>query len=579
MNVILNVSFQPIRNKDVMEQLIIRTLDDTLKITEEVIDLENEGEHNKEADTDIVNTSSSHATVFPQLSNDVNLLNKDENEALNKSFSRLFGNANNSNSSLNAKTSQHEKSLNESSNDSTVSKIFESCLMNDSDVLATQVSNGESADKSLLDKSKKTNILADKSTVEPTEASKGTFDCSDEFININLLDNPDFLKKVNHSINITHMNTSSATECKMEDSDIEIVDIDETEVIPIKNIKSESNKKDSIDVSEIQNINPKKDVKEQSSSDVRDSIASCDAKEDSTTKTDKPLTLDDIKDTGFSGTQLYKCGYETCDYSSQTALQLKTHVKECSLRGENKNLTCAHCSKRFLKIGFLLEHLKSHGLKRFGCSLCKMRCTVGYQAMAHMKIKHKCAYSKLVPADPKNPSVDGLFIVQPIVSTFYTVCRKSTKLYVYKYFVYFVQRYNVDRKGRKRRSNTKSSEKGTEKVVADTEKFSFSPDEIDSLPLQAIYNRVVQCAVCPYTTKVRTNIIRHLRLHAKDESVPESGPVNPVPCLDKKERMFDKMVNLASSSHQNGRMGGKSKETNKNNEDEFIPKFVPEHKR
>lgn len=85
--------------------------------------------------------------------------------------------------------------------------------------------------------------------------------------------------------------------------------------------------------------------------------------------------------------------------------------------------------------------------------------------------------------------------------------------------------------------------------------------------------------MCPYTTKVRTNIIRHLRLHAKDESVPESGPVNPVPCLDKKERMFDKMVNLASSSHQNGRMGGKPKESNKNNDDEFIPKFIPEHKR
>ena len=75
------------------------------------------------------------------------------------------------------------------------------------------------------------------------------------------------------------------------------------------------------------------------------------------------------------------------------------------------------------------------------------------------------------------------------------------------------------------------------------------------------------------------NIIRHLQLHAKDERVPESGPVNPVPCLDKKERMFDKMVNLASSSHQNGRMGGKPKEINKNNDDEFIPKFIPEHKR
>lgn len=142
-----------------------------------------------------------------------------------------------------------------------------------------------------------------------------------------------------------------------------------------------------------------------------------------------------------------------------------------------------------------------------------------------------------------------------------------------------MQRQNVDRKGRKRKSGAKASERDGEKMAIDIEKFNFSPDEIDSLPRQAIYNREVQCAVCPYTTKVRMNIIRHLQMHAKDESVPESGPVNPVPCLDKKERMFDKMVNLASSSHQNGRMGGKPKEISKEKDDEFIPKFVPEHKR
>lgn len=142
----------------------------------------------------------------------------------------------------------------------------------------------------------------------------------------------------------------------------------------------------------------------------------------------------------------------------------------------------------------------------------------------------------------------------------------------------FVQYQSGERRGKKRKS-TKSVEKEGEKSTVDVEKLSFSPDEIESLPRQAIYNRVVQCAMCPFTTKVRTNIIRHLRLHAIDESVPESGPVNPVPCLDKKERMFDKMVNLASSSHQNGRMGGKPKDITKENDDEFIPKFVPEHKR
>lgn len=38
--------------------------------------------------------------------------------------------------------------------------------------------------------------------------------------------------------------------------------------------------------------------------------------------------------------------------------------------------------------------------------------------------------------------------------------------------------------------------------------------------------------------------------------VPETAPVNPVPCLEKNEKMFDKMINLASSSHSGGRMAG-----------------------
>lgn len=135
----------------------------------------------------------------------------------------------------------------------------------------------------------------------------------------------------------------------------------------------------------------------------------------------------------------------------------------------------------------------------------------------------------------------------------------------------------VERKYKKRKGGKFDMEQENEK---DNEKLSFNPDEIEQLPRQAIYNREVQCAVCPYRTKVRTNIVRHLQLHAKDETVPETGPVNPVPCLDKKEKMFDKMVNLASSSHQNGRMGAKPKETVKESkEDDNIPKFVPEHKR
>lgn len=70
---------------------------------------------------------------------------------------------------------------------------------------------------------------------------------------------------------------------------------------------------------------------------------------------------------------------------------------------------------------------------------------------------------------------------------------------------------------------------------------------------------------------------RHLQAHLDAKSVPDSSPVNPVPCLDKKELMFNKMVNLAMSSHEKSKMAGAGNA--KNEEDDSVPKFVPEHQR
>lgn len=137
----------------------------------------------------------------------------------------------------------------------------------------------------------------------------------------------------------------------------------------------------------------------------------------------------------------------------------------------------------------------------------------------------------------------------------------------------------------KNKKQNRSPDKNDPAKLAELEKTTYSPDEIEKLPLSAIFMRAVQCALCPYSNKVRTNVVRHLQAHLKDESVPDSSPVNPVPCLDKKERMFDKMVNLASSSHENGRMGGggpannSQKEAVKPEEEEGVPKYVPENKR
>jgi len=73
--------------------------------------------------------------------------------------------------------------------------------------------------------------------------------------------------------------------------------------------------------------------------------------------------------------------------------------------------------------------------------------------------------------------------------------------------------------------------------------------------------------------QVRANLVRHLALHSRNAGgvsggggassasssdreellprvlVPDLAPVNPVPHLEGKEKMFDKMTNLAFSSH------------------------------
>lgn len=82
-------------------------------------------------------------------------------------------------------------------------------------------------------------------------------------------------------------------------------------------------------------------------------------------------------------------------------------------------------------------------------------------------------------------------------------------------------------------------------------KLCYSPNEIDLLPRRPIYSTELRCAICNFSTKVRTNLVRHLEFHSMEKVVPTTAPVNPVPCLEKNEKMFDKMTNLALSSFAN----------------------------
>lgn len=84
--------------------------------------------------------------------------------------------------------------------------------------------------------------------------------------------------------------------------------------------------------------------------------------------------------------------------------------------------------------------------------------------------------------------------------------------------------------------------------LTSTKKF-YSPDDMEALPRQAIFHSSISCEICHYSTKVRTNLYRHLAGHKNEQSVPKIDPVNPVPCLDSGSKHFDKMINLACSSN------------------------------
>lgn len=171
-----------------------------------------------------------------------------------------------------------------------------------------------------------------------------------------------------------------------------------------------------------------------------------------------------------------------------------------------------------------------------------------------MKTRHAVNSVTVTPVDPKKNDTDkDEFIMRPKLK------RKSL--------------------GENPQEQPTSTTEDVAKTDAVSTKNSYSPSEIELLPRQPIYSAEVRCAICHYSTKVRTNLVRHLEFHSKEKEVPTTAPVNPVPCLEKNEKMFDKMTNLALSSFANTtRMGGKSEKLSKEEEAQ-LPAFVPTTKR
>ncbi|KAK3914018.1 DNA transposase [Frankliniella fusca] len=238
--------------------------------------------------------------------------------------------------------------------------------------------------------------------------------------------------------------------------------------------------------------------------------------------------------TNLSGSSLYICGYLGCLFRGNTSNVLKAHMLSCGFAQDTGNLSCVHCQKVFRNPSTLLEHIPKHGVPRYTCGLCDdFRTTHPTIAHRHLRNSHKIVAVEMVPLDPDNP--DGVLVLRP--------------------------KDNV-----RKRVKAKIQQPGCNKT-------SFGPEEKNELPLSAVFTSDVTCKVCNYATKVRSNMLRHLEQH---ELGCEPSPVpvlNPVPCLERNEKMFDTMTNHAISSTVPVRRDSNAFKVL----DE--PKFVPENQR
>ncbi|XP_076256193.1 uncharacterized protein LOC143193736 isoform X1 [Rhynchophorus ferrugineus] len=249
------------------------------------------------------------------------------------------------------------------------------------------------------------------------------------------------------------------------------------------------------------------------------------------------------KHAGLSGLQLYRCA--VCSQSFSIIPALKHHLStstNCKKPGL-KPYQCFHCSKTVKTPAVLLDHLQTHGVQRFICSLCNEKFTTLAAARTHNKSRHSIHHTTLVPLDNSKTDVEtDIFVVKPTL-------------------------LNV--------TPNKDAEVSWENSSGRSRENVFLPGQIEQIPIRQIFNTNVKCGLCNYQTKVRVNIVRHLQMHSEEKSVPDTAPVNPVPCLEKNEKMFDKMINLAASSIT-GRMG--VNKTSEKEEDKY-PEFVPTHSR
>ena len=223
---------------------------------------------------------------------------------------------------------------------------------------------------------------------------------------------------------------------------------------------------------------------------------------------------DGMIEIGLTEHNLYRCANQDCVFAAATPLDFKDHLLSCDFASPTLPFTCFHCSKEHKHIPTLLEHLKTHSIKRISCALCDFKDSLMSSLKAHAKSIHKISNVKFVPVDShKNNPEEDYFILVP---------------------------KNAIPKGPR------------SKFIKDT----FSPTEIEAIPVKPeIYKFLIRCSICDFASRVRNNLVKHLKLHLRQNKLIEIGaleesnlatvtPVNAPPIEENETSAYSRMKSL-----------------------------------
>lgn len=249
-----------------------------------------------------------------------------------------------------------------------------------------------------------------------------------------------------------------------------------------------------------------------------------------------------VKGTGLEGRDLYRCSFPNCDEKCNDIFIFNVHL--LNHNPSPNGFKCFHCPVVSKNIVGLKYHIKVHGIHRYFCYFCNYTSAIvndiQKRNFALLRQVRVCSNFYLffffqLPdmLDTHSKSLVNTLALNPKKidqnKDMFIVCPRGL------------------RQDELNRFSIKLIEKNKRQLTS-TKKF-YSPDDMEALPRQAIFHSSISCEICHYSTKVRTNMYRHLAAHKNEKSVPKNDPVNPVPCLDTGEKHFDKMINLACSSN------------------------------